>query len=138
MDIHTKQLLADRGLSQTSVRLALLKALADNPHSEVLDIYHSVQSQLSTVSKQAIYNNLDTLVSYNIVREFKPRGGNSLYEIDSQDNHHHLVCRNCRSVVDTDCLDKAPCLSATDNKGFVIDEAEITFWGLCPECKSHQ
>lgn len=124
------------GLSVTPVRLAVLEALTQNPHSEASYIFDVVQKKISTTSIQAIYKNLNTLVEHGVVREIKPKGMPSLYETRVGDNHHHLVCKSCGAIEDTGCLDSAPCLTSTDSKGFVINEAEIVFWGICPSCQT--
>jgi Fur family ferric uptake transcriptional regulator len=130
-------LLKEHGLSLTSVRVALLETLCVNPHSDATLLFEGVKAKLSTASMQAIYNNLNTLVEHGIVREIKPKGRPSLYETRVGDNHHHLVCRHCQLIVDTDCLDVAPCLTPTHNHGFTIDEAEIVLWGICPDCQKN-
>ena len=128
-------LLKDHGLSLTSVRMAMFEVLAKHPHADANLIFEQVQHRITTASKQAIYNNLNTLVEHKLIREIKPKGQSSLYEISMGDNHHHLVCRSCQRVVDTDCSIVAPCLKPTKKYGFKIDEAEVTFWGLCPACQ---
>jgi len=132
---ETKKILKSHNLSLTSVRLAVLEALNNYPHSEAGHIYEVVKIKIATTSKQAIYNNLNTLVAHGIVREIRPKGRASLYETRTGDNHHHIVCRQCQVILDTDCLDVAPCLEPTNYHGFVIEEAEITLWGLCPSCQ---
>ena len=130
-----EKILKDYGLSLTAVRLALLDALRARPHSEAAHIFDLVKSKITTTSKQAIYNNLSRLVECGIIREIRPKGRPSLYETRTGDNHHHIVCRHCQLIIDTDCLDAAPCLVPKDNHGFIIDEAEVTLWGLCPSCQ---
>jgi len=135
MELSNERLLKEHNLSLTSVRLALLEVLRSHPHSEAGRIFDLVKNRISTTSKQAIYNNLSTLVEHGIVREIKPKGRPSLYETRVKDNHHHLVCRHCQMIVDTDCMDTAPCLTPSDTHGFIIDEAEIVLWGTCPLCQ---
>lgn len=135
MDFQQK--LKSLGLSVTSVRLAVLEALDKNPHSEASSILEAVQDRIHTTSIQAVYKNLKALVEHGLVREIKPKGMSALYETRVGDNHHHLVCRSCGLIEDTDCLDSAPCLTSTDPKGFKIDEAEIVFWGICPSCQTN-
>jgi Fur family ferric uptake transcriptional regulator len=132
--INYKNILKNKDLSLTSVRVAVLDVLKKLPHSDASTIYKQVQKKIATASKQAIYNNLHTLLEHGIVREIKPKGLPSLYETRIDDNHHHLICRHCQQIIDVDCQDFAPCLSPIDRHGFVIDEAEITFWGSCPAC----
>ena len=130
-----ESLLRHHNLSLTAVRLAVLDALHMCPHADANQIFDIVQRKISTTSKQAIYNNLSTLVERGLIREIKPKGRASLYETRVDDNHHHLVCRQCQLVMDTDCAGMAPCLKPLDHHGFVIDEAEVVFWGLCPSCQ---
>lgn len=131
------QLLKEHKLSITSVRLAVLSAIEDHPHSDADTIFTAVKQRIGTTSKQAIYHNLNTLVEHGILREIKPKGKPFLYEAHMDDNHHHIVCRGCGVVLDTICVSNAgSCLTPTEDHGFVIDEAEITFWGLCPACQS--
>ncbi|MBT7642472.1 MAG: transcriptional repressor [Rhodobiaceae bacterium] len=130
-----EQILKDNKLSLTAVRLAVLQVLQDHPHSDAMYIFARVKKNIATASRQAIYNNLNTLVEHAIVREIKPKGKASLYETKVGDNHHHIVCTNCDQVSDTDCHSFAPCLSPTDSHGFAIKEAEVIFWGLCPDCQ---
>jgi Fur family ferric uptake transcriptional regulator len=136
MDRAYNELLKKHGLSLTSVRLAVLEALDMHPHADANLIFDTVQTRIETASKQAIYNNLNTLVEHGIVREIKPKGHAALYETRTDDNHHHLVCRKCNLVMDADCLGAAPpCLKPVDTFGFKIDEAEVIFWGTCPSCQ---
>lgn len=128
-------MLKERNLSLTAVRLAVLGALDKHPHADAARIFSVVQKTIPTASLQAVYNNLNTLVEHGIIREIKPRGHLSLYETRTADNHHHVVCRACDRVMDTDCKGCAPCLSPADNHGFAVDEAEVIFWGLCPQCQ---
>jgi len=128
-------ILKENNLSLTAVRLAVLEALHKHPHSDATTIFSIVHKKIATASKQSIYNNLNTLVECGIVREIKPKGQPSLYETRIGDNHHHIVCKNCHKVMDTECHAFAPCLSPMNTHGFVIDEAEVTFWGICPACQ---
>jgi Fur family ferric uptake transcriptional regulator len=132
------QLLKEKSLSLTAVRLALLEALDEAPHSEAAKIYELVQQKIPSVTIQAVYNNLHVLTEARIVREIKPMGQVSLYETRVGDNHHHVVCRSCGAVMDTDCLGCAPCLIPANNHGFQVDEAEVIFWGYCPRCQKSQ
>lgn len=123
-------------LSVTPIRLAVLAALDANPHVEAETIFNIVKKQITTASKQAIYNNLHALVDHGLLREIKPKGQSSLYESRVDDNHHHLVCRECNLVMDTDCKSVAPCLTPSNTHGFIIEEAEVVFWGICPKCQN--
>ncbi len=130
-----EKLLKSHDLSLTSVRVAVLEVLDTHPHVDAAFVYEKVQAKIATASKQAIYNNLSTLVEHGIVREIKPKSFVSLYETRTGDNHHHIVCRSCKVVRDTDCKDRAPCLTPTDDHGFSLDQAEVIFWGVCPTCQ---
>jgi Fe2+ or Zn2+ uptake regulation protein len=133
--IHYEKILKEHNLSLTSVRLAVLEALHKHPHSDAATVFDIVYKKIKTTSKQAIYNNLNALVGRGIIREIKPKGQPSLYETKVGDNHHHIVCKKCHQVMDADCHSFAPCLSPMNCHGFVIDETEVTFWGLCPSCQ---
>ena len=135
MEANLQHMLKSHGLSLTAVRMAVLDVLHDTPHSEASHIFEQVRAKVQAASLQAVYNNLNTLVEHGIVREIKPKGRPSLYETRIGDNHHHLVCRKCEMIMDVDCKDVAPCLTPKHDHGFVIDEAEVIFWGLCPNCK---
>jgi Fur family transcriptional regulator, stress-responsive regulator len=135
MESTHKDILKNHKLSLTAVRLAILDALETKPHSDAEQLFKLVKHKISTTSKQAIYNNLNTLVEHGIIRKIKPTGHSSLYENRVRDNHHHLICRHCDLIMDTNCLDSAPCLETSENHGFAIDEAEIIFWGTCPACQ---
>ena len=132
-------LLKNAHLSVTSVRVAVLDALHANPHIDAATLYNLVQRQIKSASRQGIYNNLNALVEHGIIREIKPKGQPSLYETRTGDNHHHIVCRSCGTVLDAVCQGHAvPCLLPQDNYGFRIDEAEVIFWGICPTCQKRK
>ena len=136
MPTNFETLLRQHNLSLTAVRLTLLQALHSHPHSSAAQLFDVIQKQLPTTSIQAVYNNLNSLVEHGIIREIKPKGQVSLYETRAGDNHHHLVCRQCGKVMDIDCQTSAPCLSPDNNHGFIVEEAEVTFWGICPSCQN--
>jgi Fur family ferric uptake transcriptional regulator len=131
-------LLKERNLSLTAVRLAVLAALHDFPHADAAHIFNVVQQRIPTATIQAVYNNLNALTEAKVIREIKPKGQASLYETRVGDNHHHLVCRECNIVMDTHCQGYAPCLSPSHNHGFIIDEAEVIFWGICASCQKSE
>jgi Fe2+ or Zn2+ uptake regulation protein len=134
--VDATQQLRERGLRVTAVRVAVLDAVRQRPHQGVDKIMASVAARLGSVSKQAVYDALEALVRAQIVRRIEPAGSAALYEARVGDNHHHVVCRSCGAVDDVDCsVGGAPCLEPTQTHGFVIDEAEVTYWGLCPECQ---
>lgn len=137
MDNTFKQMLREAGLRVTKPRLAVLKELSMHPHENAEAVRTGVTAILGSVSTQAIYDVLHTLTDKHILRMIEPAGTIPLYEICQHDNHHHLVCRTCLTVIDIKCIiGKAPCLTPSDDHGFTIDEAEVTFWGTCPDCRS--
>ncbi|WP_241387508.1 Fur family transcriptional regulator [Rhodococcus sp. CH91] len=126
------------GLRVTSPRVAVLKTVAEHPHSDADRIAAQVRDELGSVSTQAVYDVLKACVAHGLLRRIEPAGSPARYETRIGDNHHHLVCRACGTVVDIDCVvGAAPCLTPSDDHGFVIDEAEVTFWGLCPDCRDN-
>ena len=124
------------GLRCTAQRIAVLDILrSERCHHRVDEVASLVRARLGAVSTQAIYDALGALVDAGLARRIEPAGSAALFEARSGDNHHHLVCRDCGAVVDVDCAaGSAPCLELPEDNGFVIDEAEITFWGRCGEC----
>ena len=128
--------LRDAGLRVTRPRLAVLDALADHPHADADTLVSVARRAHPTLSPQAVYGVLKALVAVGLARRVEPAGAPALYEVRVGDNHHHLVCRSCGTVADVDCtVGAAPCLSPSDTAGFVVDEAEVVFWGLCPDCR---
>ncbi len=125
------------GLRVTAPRVAVLRVLAeagDHPSAEL--IAQRVRRRLGSVSIQAVYQVLDALQSADLVRRIEPAGGPARYEARVGDNHHHVVCRRCGRAEDVDCaVGRRPCLTAAETHGFALDEAEVTYWGLCPECQ---
>lgn len=130
--------LREAGLRATAQRIAILAILrSTRDHLSVDQVADQVRSRLGTISQQAVYNVLGALTTAGLARRIEPAGGPALFEGRVADNHHHVVCRRCGSVADIECVvGAAPCLEASDTHGFQLDEAEITFWGLCPECQS--
>lgn len=135
-----KQRLRMAKLRVTAPRLAVLDALGTlAPHQNAEAIAATARARLGTLSTQAVYDNLRVLVEAGIVRRIEPAGSAALYELRAGDNHHHLVCRVCGTTHDVDCVvGDAPCLQPSAIYGFAVDEAEITFWGLCPKCQATQ
>ncbi|MCD6638619.1 MAG: transcriptional repressor, partial [Nocardioides sp.] len=120
----------------TRPRLAVLGALATHPHADA-DAVASAVRDGGTVSTQAVYDVLRALTEAGLVRRIEPAGSPTRYELRVGDNHHHLVCRGCGTIVDVDCaVGHRPCLVASETHGFAIDEAEVTYWGLCPRCST--
>jgi Fe2+ or Zn2+ uptake regulation protein len=131
--------LRQHGLQVTAQRLAVLRAVADRPHSTANDIDEAVRSEIGTVSRQAVYDALAALTEKGLVRRIQPAGSPARYEDRVGDNHHHLICRSCSRMVDVDCaVGDTPCLTAADGHGYDIDEAEVVYWGRCPECAGAQ
>jgi Fur family ferric uptake transcriptional regulator len=128
-------LLREHGLQVTAQRLAVLRAMSARPHSTADDIYKFVGAELGTISRQAVYDVLAVFTEKGLLRRIQPAGSPARYEDRVGDNHHHLICRSCGRTVDVDCaVGYTPCLTAADDSGFEIDEAEVLFWGRCPEC----
>ena len=124
------------GLRVTRPRLSVLQVLAERPHADVDTIVTAARSMHPTLSPQAVYGVLEALVTGGLARRIEPAGPPALFELRVGDNHHHLVCRSCGAVADVDCTTgAAACLTPSDPAGFVVDEAEVVFWGLCPRCR---
>lgn len=129
------QLLREHGLPVTAQRLAMLRAVAGRPHSTADTIAEDVRANIGTISRQAVYDALGMLVEKGLIRRIQPAGSPARYEDRVGDNHHHLICRWCGKTVDVDCaVGERPCLTAAADHGFQIDEAEVIYWGLCPDC----
>jgi Fe2+ or Zn2+ uptake regulation protein len=125
------------GLRVTAVRLALLQTVREGNHLDADAIASRVRDRVGHVSLQAVYDALHALAGAGLVRRIEPAGGPARFEGRVGDNHHHVVCRSCNAVVDVDCaVGEAPCLTASDDHGFAIGEAEVTYWGLCPDCST--
>lgn len=127
--------LRSAGLNITAQRLAVYRTVRRAEHILADDLYDRVREEIGTVSRQAVYDALNIMTENGLLRRTQPAGFTARYEL-KKDNHHHLVCRKCAQMVDTDCrTGAAPCLEPGDAHGFVIDEAEVIYWGLCPECQ---
>jgi Fur family ferric uptake transcriptional regulator len=123
------------GLQVTAQRLAVLRAVSDRPHSTADDIDKVVRAEIGAISRQAVYDALGALTDKGLLRRIQPAGSPARYENRVGDNHHHLICRTCNRMVDVDCaVGETPCLTAADDWGYEIDEAEVIYWGRCPEC----
>ena len=124
-------------LHVTRPRVAVLEAVYAEPHADTFSLIDRVRETLGGVSQQAVYDVLNALTVAGLVRRIQPRGSVARYEARIGDNHHHVVCRSCGAIADVDCaVGHAPCLTASDDSGFVVDEAEVTYWGLCPTCST--
>ena len=129
--------LRDAGLRVTAPRVAVLAEIADGKHVTADQVALAVRGRLGTISTQAVYDVLGALTRAGLLRRIEPAGSPARYETRVGDNHHHVVCRSCGAIADVDCVvGEPPCLSPASAGGFVIDEAEVTFWGLCPDCQT--
>jgi len=132
-----EEMLRGASLRVTRPRIAVLAAVHDHPHADTDSIIGVVRAELGDVSTQAVYDVLRALTDTGLVRRIEPAGSVARYESRVADNHHHVVCRSCGAVADVDCaVGHTPCLTASDNHGYSIDEAEVTYWGLCPTCST--
>ena len=130
-----EQLLREADLRVTRPRLAVLSAVHAQPHADTDTLISAVRTDLGAVSHQAVYDVLRALTEAGLVRRIQPAGSVARYEARVGDNHHHVVCRSCGAVADVDCaVGDVPCLTAADDAGFAIDEAEVVYWGRCPPC----
>jgi Fur family ferric uptake transcriptional regulator len=125
------------GLRVTAPRIAVLAEMTDAKHMTADQVALAARDRLGTISTQAVYDVLGALTRAGLLRRIEPAGSPARYETRIADNHHHVVCRSCGAITDVDCVvGEAPCLSPDNASGFVIDEAEVTFWGLCPDCQT--
>ena len=128
-------MLREAALRVTRPRVAVLSAVHAHPHADTDAVIRVVRAQLGEVSHQAVYDVLRALTAAGLLRRIQPSGSVARYEARVGDNHHHVVCRSCGAIADVDCaVGAAPCLAASDDHGFVIDEAEVTYWARCPQC----
>ncbi len=132
---HSADLLRRHGVQVTAQRLAVLAAVSERSHSTADEVAEVVRAEIGAISRQAVYDALGLLAEKGLVRRIEPAGSPARYEGRIGDNHHHLICRVCGRVVDVDCaVGAAPCLTAPAPSGFEIDEAEVVYWGRCPDC----
>ena len=128
-------LLRERGIQVTAQRLAVLRAVSGQPHITADAVAEAVRAEIGAISLQSVYDALGLLVAERLIRRIQPAGSAARFEDRVGDNHHHLICRTCGRVVDVDCaVGSAPCLTAADDSGYEIDEAEVAYWGRCPDC----
>lgn len=133
--MNQAELLRQRGIQITAQRLAVFRAVSRTPHITADAVADVVRSDIGTISLQSVYDALTLLVSEGLIRRIEPPGSPARFEDRVGDNHHHLICRLCGRVVDVDCAaGAAPCLTASDDMGYEIDEAEVAYWGRCPDC----
>jgi Fur family transcriptional regulator, stress-responsive regulator len=130
-------LLRQHGLRVTAKRLAILRAVSERPHGTAEEVYEVVRDDLGAISVQAVYDALAALSDKGLIRRMQPARSPARFESRVGDNHHHLVCRTCDRMVDVDCaVGDAPCLTAADDAGYAIDEAEVVYWGRCRTCRA--
>ncbi|MEP7202872.1 MAG: Fur family transcriptional regulator [Ilumatobacteraceae bacterium] len=135
MSVDPIQLLRQQGFNVTAQRLAVLRAVAGRPHLTAEEVVDIVRADIGTISHRAVYDAVGVLADVGLLRRIQPSGSAARYEDRVGDNHHHLICRACGRMVDVDCARGAtPCLTAVDDAGYEIDEAEVIYWGRCPTC----
>ena len=133
----TAEQLRARGITVTAQRVAVLEAVHRLPHATTDQIGDAAREHIGSISRQSVYDTLALMVDHELVRLIQPRGSVARYEGRVGDNHHHLVCRGCNVMFDIDCaVGGTPCLTAADDHGFLIDEAEVVYWGYCPGCRA--
>lgn len=138
MENDLSELLKAHGLNVTAQRLAVMRAVTSHPHSTADAVAEQAKSDIGAISRQSVYDALTLLNECGIVRRIQPIGSPALYESRVGDNHHHVICRSCGQVADVDCaVGHRPCLTASETHGFVIDEAEVAYWGFCPACAAN-
>lgn len=135
--LEIERILRSAELRVTRPRIAVLNAVHEHPHADTNSIIDAVRIQLGDVSHQAVYDVLQALTSAGLLRRIQPSGSVARYEARVADNHHHIVCRSCGAVADVDCaVGEVPCLTPSQHHGYMIDEAEVIYWGLCPPCSA--
>lgn len=135
MHDQSADLLRRHGLHVTAQRLAVLAAVAEHPHGTADEISRAVRAEIGVISRQAVYDALSVMADKGLIRRIQPAGSPARYEDRAGDNHHHLICRACGRMVDVDCaVGSAPCLTPAEDAGYEVDEAEVIYWGRCPEC----
>ncbi|HUC78458.1 MAG TPA: Fur family transcriptional regulator [Vicinamibacterales bacterium] len=129
-------LLRNHGIQVTAQRLAVLRAVAREPHTTADGVAEVVKKEIGAISRQSVYDALGVLVAEGLIRRIQPAGSPARFEARVGDNHHHVICRICGRTADVDCaVGTAPCLTAADDNGYEIDEAEVIYWGRCPKCQ---
>ena len=137
MPADPAELLRQGGYRVTGQRLAVLRAVSTEPHVTADAVAEAVRAEMGAISVQAVYDALGVLVDVGLVRRIQPAGSPARFEARVSDNHHHVICRSCGRTDDVDCaVGEAPCLTASDDHGFSIDEAEVIYWGVCPDCST--
>ncbi len=137
MTAESADLLRQRGIQVTAQRLAVLRAVEGQPHITADGVAENVRTEIGAISRQSVYDALAMLTAEGLVRRIQPAGSSARFEARVGDNHHHVICRTCGRTADVNCaVGSAPCLTAADDCGFEIDEAEVIYWGRCPDCAS--
>jgi Fur family ferric uptake transcriptional regulator len=135
MAVEPAELLRARGIQVTAQRLAVLRAVEGQPHITADGVAEVVRTEIGAISRQSVYDALGTLADNGLIRRIQPAASPARYESRVGDNHHHVICRLCGRMADVDCAaGETPCLTASEDHGFAIDEAEVIYWGRCPEC----
>lgn len=138
MHKNPEALLRNHGVQVTAQRLAVLRAVASMPHSTADTIAEAVRADIGAISRQAVYDTLGMLAEKGLIRRIQPAGSPALYEDRVGDNHHHVICRTCGKAADVACaVGQAPCLTPDHDAGYQIDEAEVIYWGICPDCRAN-
>jgi Fur family ferric uptake transcriptional regulator len=136
VSVDPAQLLRQQGFKVTAQRLAVLRAVSRRPHVTADDVVEVVRADIGAISRRAVYDAVGVLADMGLLRRIQPSGSAARYEDRVGDNHHHLICRDCGQMVDVDCaVGATPCLTAADDAGYDIDEAEVIYWGRCPNCR---
>ena len=134
--MEPQSLLRDQGIQITAQRLAVLRAVSTHPHATADTLIEVARREIGSISRQSVYDTLAVLVEAGLVRRIQPVGSAARFEDRVGDNHHHVICRDCGELADVDCaVGSAPCLTAIDDAGYQIDEAEVAYWGRCPACQ---
>jgi Fur family transcriptional regulator, stress-responsive regulator len=137
MPADPADLLRERGYRVTGQRLAVMRAVRGQPHLTADAVAETVRAELGSISLQAVYDVLSVLADVGLIRRIQPAGSPARFEARVSDNHHHVICRSCGRTADVDCaVGSAPCLTAVDDKGYEIDEAEVIYWGRCADCQA--
>jgi Fur family ferric uptake transcriptional regulator len=137
VSVDFADLLRQRGIQITAQRLAVLRSVAGQPHATADVVASAVRAAIGSISLQSVYDALSVLEAEGLIRRIQPAGSPARFECRVGDNHHHLICRRCGRMVDVDCaVGVAPCLTAANDKGYEIDEAEVIYWGRCPDCRA--
>ena len=137
MSVDAAEVLRTHGFQVTAQRLAVLRAVSSHPHATANDVMETVRGQIGAISRQSVYDTLTVLAEHGVIRRIQPAGSPTRFEDRVGDNHHHLVCRSCDRLVDVDCaVGDTPCLTPAADWKFEVDEAEVIYWGTCPECQT--